>query len=176
MAKKKNIGLCSWCPGCPRSHDALPFFYWVSGIIRTASVLQFCQPPTAVLWYFEKLYGYHCKAKYNVRYHGQFLETESVLDKGLLLPPLMEKKKNQFDTMDHSILLARLWYQVGISGSVLEWFRSYLVGKTFCVSLGCFMPHPAVAWCSTRFNFGTPAVFIVLAGQDTWVSSLKIEN
>ncbi len=31
-----------------------------------------------------------------------------------------------FDTIDHNILLNRLEYSVGISGSALAWFKSYL--------------------------------------------------
>jgi len=41
-----------------------------------------------------------------------------------------------FDTVDHEILIARLEQWVGIRGKALEWFRSYLTGRTFCVSLG----------------------------------------
>ena len=32
-----------------------------------------------------------------------------------------------FDTVDHEILVARLEQWVGISGTPLEWFRSYLL-------------------------------------------------
>lgn len=41
-----------------------------------------------------------------------------------------------FDTVDHKILISRLEEQVGIRGTALEWFRSYLADRTFCVSLG----------------------------------------
>ena len=41
-----------------------------------------------------------------------------------------------FDTVDHDILIDRLEQWVGIRGLVLEWFRSYLSHRTFCVSLG----------------------------------------
>ena len=34
-----------------------------------------------------------------------------------------------FDTMDHDILVRRLETSYGLSGSVLQWFQTYLVGR-----------------------------------------------
>lgn len=41
-----------------------------------------------------------------------------------------------FDTVDHAVLLDRLEYSAGITGSALQWFRSYLTNRTFSVKLG----------------------------------------
>uniref|UniRef100_A0A8C4SGV0 Reverse transcriptase domain-containing protein n=1 Tax=Erpetoichthys calabaricus TaxID=27687 RepID=A0A8C4SGV0_ERPCA len=41
-----------------------------------------------------------------------------------------------FDTIDHNILKNRLSQWVGLSGSVLNWFESYLAGRKFFVSCG----------------------------------------
>uniref|UniRef100_A0A3Q3IT75 Reverse transcriptase domain-containing protein n=1 Tax=Monopterus albus TaxID=43700 RepID=A0A3Q3IT75_MONAL len=41
-----------------------------------------------------------------------------------------------FDTVDHNILISRLEHWVGIRGIALEWFRSYLKDRSFCVKLG----------------------------------------
>lgn len=41
-----------------------------------------------------------------------------------------------FDTVDHAILLERLQKTVGLSGSALQWFQSYLSDRTEYLSLG----------------------------------------
>ncbi len=41
-----------------------------------------------------------------------------------------------FDTVDHNILLQRLENWVWLSGMVHKWFRSYLEGRGYYVSIG----------------------------------------
>ena len=41
-----------------------------------------------------------------------------------------------FDTIDHDILIHRLEKLVGLSDSVLNWFRTYIKGRKFYVRLG----------------------------------------
>ncbi len=41
-----------------------------------------------------------------------------------------------FDTVYHNILLERLENWVGLSGMALKWFRSYLEGRGYYVSIG----------------------------------------
>ncbi len=40
------------------------------------------------------------------------------------------------DSVDHNILLERLENWVGLSGMALKWFRSYLEGRGYYVSIG----------------------------------------
>ena len=40
-----------------------------------------------------------------------------------------------FDTVDHDILITRLEQWVGVRGAALQWFRSYLTQRSFCVNL-----------------------------------------
>uniref|UniRef100_A0A4W5Q8G8 Reverse transcriptase domain-containing protein n=1 Tax=Hucho hucho TaxID=62062 RepID=A0A4W5Q8G8_9TELE len=41
-----------------------------------------------------------------------------------------------FDTVDHCVLISRLEHSVGIKGTALEWFRSYLSERVFKVGVG----------------------------------------
>lgn len=50
-----------------------------------------------------------------------------------------------FDTVDHAILIDRLRYVVGIDGTALRWFVSYL--RSFSSNLGNSFPSPAILCC-----------------------------
>ena len=55
-----------------------------------------------------------------------------------------------FDTIDHTVLLDRLHSFLGISGTVLDWFRSYLSSRTQSVVID------DVSSDSTPIRFGVP--------------------
>uniref|UniRef100_A0A672HD57 Reverse transcriptase domain-containing protein n=1 Tax=Salarias fasciatus TaxID=181472 RepID=A0A672HD57_SALFA len=52
-----------------------------------------------------------------------------------------------FDTVDHNILLHRLQYNIGLSGTVLNWFKSYLAGRAEYVALGDARSKPHSVTC-----------------------------
>jgi len=52
-----------------------------------------------------------------------------------------------FDTVDHDILLRRLQTSYGINGVVLQWFRTYLIGRRQYVRIGSSSSTPAVIVC-----------------------------
>ena len=51
------------------------------------------------------------------------------LDKGHIAITILLDLKKDFDTVDHRILLRKL-YAYGIRGALLKWFESYLTGRT----------------------------------------------
>uniref|UniRef100_A0A3Q3H2I9 Reverse transcriptase domain-containing protein n=1 Tax=Labrus bergylta TaxID=56723 RepID=A0A3Q3H2I9_9LABR len=52
-----------------------------------------------------------------------------------------------FDTVDHSVLIQRLNKWVGVSGTALNWFSSYLSNRSFSVSIGNFLSSSAPIPC-----------------------------
>jgi len=55
-----------------------------------------------------------------------------------------------FDTIDHSILLQRLEHVIGIKGTVLGWFKSYLSDRFQFVLVN------EESSSHTRVNYGVP--------------------
>ena len=52
-----------------------------------------------------------------------------------------------FDTMDHTILLKRLYNTIQLKDHALQWFKSYLSDRTEHVSLGGCESRPLRATC-----------------------------
>ena len=55
-----------------------------------------------------------------------------------------------FDTIDHTILLRRLDDWFGVSGKALDWFKSYLTGRSQRINLGNCLPS------KIDLSFGVP--------------------
>lgn len=63
---------------------------------------------------------------------------------------IFEDLSSAFDTVDHRILLERLSDEVGIRGTALNWFRSYLSDRSQRVSV-----HGVLS-CPFDLNCGVP--------------------
>uniref|UniRef100_A0A669C582 Reverse transcriptase domain-containing protein n=1 Tax=Oreochromis niloticus TaxID=8128 RepID=A0A669C582_ORENI len=91
----------------------------------------------------------------------QFHSTETALlrvssdilmdnDAGKCSVLLMLDLTSAFDTVDHHILIERLKKWVGVSGTALEWFSSYLHHRSFSVAVSDFRSS------STSLTYGVP--------------------
>ncbi|TKS65252.1 RNA-directed DNA polymerase from mobile element jockey [Collichthys lucidus] len=76
-----------------------------------------------------------------------FIDILMANDSGDYVTLLLLDLSSAFDTVDHSILMSRLQR---VSGTALDWFRSYLADRTMCVSLGGSESR------STPLSYGVP--------------------
>ena len=63
-------------------------------------------------------------------------------DQGLITGIILIDLQKAFDTFDHDILLQKL-YAIGFYKHSLNWFRSYLINRTFLVNLENAFSQPA---------------------------------
>jgi len=76
------------------------------------------------------------------------------------------------DTVDHELLLLRLECQFGVCGVTLQWFRSYLSGKSFQVLYGGSMSSSVVILCSfPQGSVPGPRLFILYTADLTDVAN-----
>ena len=94
---------------------------------------------SAFLNYINLLYNYQsgfCK-NHSTNFCLSFLNDKilKVFDQGLITDMILIDLQKAFDTMDHDILLEKL-YATGFSKHLVDWFRSYLINRSFLVNLG----------------------------------------
>ena len=74
----------------------------------------------------------------------------SLMDDGRVTALTLLDLSAAFDTIDHTILLRRLNNWFGVSGKALEWFKSYLTGRSQRIQLGnCLLSR-------SDLSFGVP--------------------
>ncbi len=67
-----------------------------------------------------------------------------------------------FDTIDHNILITRLEKIMGIRGTALEWFRSFLSNRSFSVNISQFYSKSAPLHCGVPYgSILGPILFIL---------------
>ncbi len=57
-------------------------------------------------------------------------------DKGKASVLILLDLSAAFDMVDHCILINRLEKLIGLSGNVLNWFKTYITARTFSVNIG----------------------------------------
>ena len=67
-----------------------------------------------------------------LRIHNDILQS---MDKQCVSLLVLLDLSAAFDTVDHHVLLPILERKYGVTGTVLDWFHSYLSGRTQCVSI-----------------------------------------
>ena len=84
-------------------------------------------------------------------------DTLRTLDQGGASILVLLHPSAAFDTIDHSILLSRMESVLGVKGSVLQWFKSYLLGRKQRIKINDdFSKIPVV--CTTGICIGRTIV------------------
>ena len=76
-----------------------------------------------------------------------FSDIVTACDSGRLSMLMLLDFSSAFDTVDHSVLLARLELTFGFSGVVLQWFNSYLSNRSQCVVVEGLKAEPTILTC-----------------------------
>ena len=68
-----------------------------------------------------------------------------------------------FDTVDHTILLNKLKW-LGTDDLTVQWFRSYLTGRTQVTDIGGTMSEPKLwchLWSTARFDTWSSFILVI---------------
>ena len=83
-------------------------------------------------------------------------------DSGQLTAVCLLDLAGAFDTVDHDLLLLRLKRQFGLRGVALQWFCSYLSGRSFRVLYILCCLHCVL--CATRVGTGSASFYFLHGG------------
>ena len=89
-----------------------------------------------------------------MKIHNDIVE---VLEDKRVVVLVMLDLSSAFDVIDHVIMLTRLQHSF-VTAEALDWMRSYISGRTQCVSVGPATSFNAHLWCATRIYVGTETV------------------
>ena len=99
------------------------------------------------------------------------------LDKGDYVIGVFLDFSKAFDTVDHSILLARM-FTYGIREVALQWFKDYLTGRVQFVTYNGFKSSNGEIKCgvSSRIHTWTPAISNIYQWFSNSVKSMFIDS
>ena len=81
--------------------------------------------------------------------------------KGLMTSMILTDLQKAFDTIDHDVLLQKL-YAIGFSKHTVNWFQSYLFNKLFLVNLGNNFSQPTSVSCGLpQSSILGPLLFLI---------------
>jgi len=80
------------------------------------------------LWKVSSLFP--CERFFSISWNQITNDLLMAADKGLISVLVLLDLSAAFDTIDHCILLQRLDQSIGISGTALSWFKSYLSDRS----------------------------------------------
>lgn len=90
----------------------------------------------------------------------------SALGSGDLAALVLIDLSAAFDTVDHETLLRRLRKSYGLDGVVIDWFRSYLSGRTQCVRTAKTMSTSSLVECGVpQGSVLGPILFLLYAAD-----------
>ncbi|KAM4741310.1 histone deacetylase 11 isoform 2-T2 [Anableps anableps] len=94
--------------------------------------------------------GFHAQHSTETAFVKVFSDIHTNTDCGRTTVLVLLDLSAAFDTVDYDILLKQLESLVGLSGTVLSWFKSYLKNGDFFVSMGNFSSE------QTKVTWGVP--------------------
>jgi len=131
LLKKENLDRSALCNYRPISK--LPFL---------AKILEKCVLPQLEAFIDENHVGEVLQSGFKKHHSTEtallkvFNDIFLATDQGNVTVLLLLDLTAAFDTVDHNILISRLETCVGISGNALNWFKSYLLNRSFSVRMG----------------------------------------
>ena len=100
---------------------------------------------------------FHSTKTAHLKIHNDIL---SSMDDGRVTSLTLLDLSAAFDTIDHTILLWRLGNWFGVSGKALDWFKSYLTGKSQRIKLGnCLSSRSDLSFGVPQGSFFGPLLF-----------------
>ena len=99
-----------------------------------------------------------------IRVHSDILQA---MDRQRVVVLVLLDISAAFDTIDHRVLLHRLSHDLGVAGTALRWFQSYLEDRTQSVTIhnACSAPRDLCFGVLPGLSVGAPAILCLLGSS-----------